>query len=138
MLSSKTRLIAPLTRRGLPAFRTSLALQRALLIPSLPNVATRRTYADKPGGGGGFKGFKMNGMGGGMEEGEALKQFVRLLFSPLHLSVKKAHDRFGLQSIDLTAMAKEGKMDPVIGRDDEIKRTIQSKVLLLSPVCLDV
>ncbi|CED82189.1 p-loop containing nucleoside triphosphate hydrolase protein [Phaffia rhodozyma] len=68
------------------------------------SISIRRSYADKPGsGGGGFKGFKMNPMGGGMEEGEALKQF----------------------SIDLTEMAREGKMDPVIGRDDEIKRTIQ-------------
>jgi hypothetical protein len=28
-------------------------------------------------------------------------------------------------SIDLTELAKEGKLDPVIGRDDEIRRTIQ-------------
>ena len=28
-------------------------------------------------------------------------------------------------TIDLTQMAKEGKLDPVIGRDDEIRRTIQ-------------
>ena len=28
-------------------------------------------------------------------------------------------------SIDLTQLAKEGKLDPVIGRDDEIRRTIQ-------------
>lgn len=26
---------------------------------------------------------------------------------------------------DLTAMAREGKLDPVIGRDDEIRRCIQ-------------
>jgi ATP-dependent Clp protease ATP-binding subunit ClpA len=28
-------------------------------------------------------------------------------------------------SIDLTELAKQGKLDPVIGRDDEIRRTIQ-------------
>ncbi|EIW68261.1 hypothetical protein TREMEDRAFT_69276 [Tremella mesenterica DSM 1558] len=28
-------------------------------------------------------------------------------------------------SIDLTQLAKEGKLDPIIGRDDEIRRTIQ-------------
>lgn len=28
-------------------------------------------------------------------------------------------------SRDLTQAAKEGKLDPVIGRDDEIRRTIQ-------------
>eukprot|EP00629_Pelagomonadales_sp_RCC1024_P000290 CAMPEP_0119264370 /NCGR_PEP_ID=MMETSP1329-20130426/3468_1 /TAXON_ID=114041 /ORGANISM="Genus nov. species nov., Strain RCC1024" /LENGTH=940 /DNA_ID=CAMNT_0007264133 /DNA_START=168 /DNA_END=2986 /DNA_ORIENTATION=- len=33
-----------------------------------------------------------------------------------------ALDQYGR---DLTKMAKEGKLDPVIGRDDEIKRTIQ-------------
>lgn len=37
------------------------------------------------------------------EKGETLKQF----------------------SIDLTSLAKEGKLDPVIGRDEEIRRTIQ-------------
>ena len=28
-------------------------------------------------------------------------------------------------SVDLTALAEEGKLDPIIGRDAEIKRTIQ-------------
>ena len=28
-------------------------------------------------------------------------------------------------SVDLTALARKGKLDPVIGRDEEIKRTIQ-------------
>lgn len=28
-------------------------------------------------------------------------------------------------SIDLTDLAKQGKLDPVIGRDDEIRRTVQ-------------
>jgi ATP-dependent Clp protease ATP-binding subunit ClpB len=28
-------------------------------------------------------------------------------------------------SVDLTKLAKEGKLDPVIGRDEEIRRTIQ-------------
>jgi ATP-dependent Clp protease ATP-binding subunit ClpB len=35
---------------------------------------------------------------------------------------REALDRF---TIDLTARAEEGKLDPVIGRDDEIRRTIQ-------------
>ena len=35
---------------------------------------------------------------------------------------RQALDRF---TIDLTARASEGKLDPVIGRDDEIRRTIQ-------------
>ena len=39
----------------------------------------------------------------GPEKGETLKQY----------------------SIDLTEFAKQGKLDPVIGRDAEIRRTIQ-------------
>ena len=36
--------------------------------------------------------------------------------------VRQALDKF---TIDLTARAEQGKLDPVIGRDDEIRRTIQ-------------
>jgi len=35
---------------------------------------------------------------------------------------REALDKF---TVDLTALASEGKLDPVIGRDDEIRRTIQ-------------
>jgi ATP-dependent Clp protease ATP-binding subunit ClpB len=35
---------------------------------------------------------------------------------------REALDKF---TVDLTALAAEGKLDPVIGRDDEIRRTIQ-------------
>ena len=45
----------------------------------------------------------MNPMQSQPEKGETLRQF----------------------SIDLTRLAKEGKLDPVIGRDEEIRRTIQ-------------
>jgi ATPases with chaperone activity, ATP-binding subunit len=37
-------------------------------------------------------------------------------------STFQALEKFG---VDLTARAREGKIDPVIGRDDEIRRTIQ-------------
>lgn len=47
----------------------------------------------------GFPGFKM----GPQQKGEALKEY----------------------SVDLTQMAKDGKLDPTIGRDEEIRRTIQ-------------
>ena len=30
-------------------------------------------------------------------------------------------------SLDLTARAEEGKLDPVIGRDEEVRRTLQVK-----------
>ncbi|KAI8718808.1 hypothetical protein NCS52_00660800 [Fusarium sp. LHS14.1] len=66
------------------------------LIPSL----AIRTYANgRPHPPGGTHRMKM----GGEEEKPALEQF----------------------GIDLTARAKDGKLDPVIGRDAEIQRTIQ-------------
>ncbi|KAJ4490392.1 P-loop containing nucleoside triphosphate hydrolase protein [Lentinula aciculospora] len=52
------------------------------------------------GGGGGFPGFSF---GPQHKKGDALKEY----------------------SVDLTEMAKEGKLDPTIGRDEEIRRTIQ-------------
>ncbi|KAK8854721.1 hypothetical protein IAR55_003460 [Kwoniella newhampshirensis] len=89
--------------------------------PSRPSAI--RTYAQGPprqppngppggggggGGGGGFGGMRFPGggmMGGPQqaEKGETLRQF----------------------SVDLTQLAKEGKLDPTIGRDEEIRRTIQ-------------
>ncbi|RDB27770.1 Heat shock protein 78, mitochondrial [Hypsizygus marmoreus] len=64
-------------------------------------VPLARQYSQPPGGGGkGFPGFSM---GPQHQEGEALKEY----------------------SVDLTEMAKEGKLDPIIGRDEEIRRTIQ-------------
>ena len=36
--------------------------------------------------------------------------------------IKKPLEQFGQ---DFTELAKEGKLDPVIGRDDEIRRTMQ-------------
>lgn len=68
---------------------------------SLPSVSSVRHYANgRPHPPGGT--HRMN-MGGGEEEKPALEQY----------------------GIDLTAHAKEGKLDPVIGRDGEIQRTIQ-------------
>ncbi|KAJ9125547.1 hypothetical protein QFC22_000509 [Naganishia vaughanmartiniae] len=85
----------------------------------------KRGYANgggmPPGGGGGFGGMRFPGggmnMGGGQKEkGETLKQY----------------------SIDLTEMARENKLDPIIGRDDEIRRTIQilSRKTKSNPVLL--
>lgn len=36
-------------------------------------------------------------------------------------------------SIDLTKLAKEGKLDPVIGRDEEIRRAIQVSIVEHGP-----
>ncbi|KAF2173329.1 hypothetical protein M409DRAFT_62861 [Zasmidium cellare ATCC 36951] len=111
MLSSSGRTAArriasvryPLSR---PALRAALQVERAALsntiAKSIPAATTQcRTYANGPPRSPGGT-HRMN-MGGGEEEKPALEQF----------------------GIDLTAKAKDGKLDPVIGRDAEIHRTIQ-------------
>lgn len=40
-------------------------------------------------------------------------------------SAEEAHQALDKYTIDLTEQAESGKLDPVIGRDDEIRRTIQ-------------
>ncbi|KAH8992997.1 P-loop containing nucleoside triphosphate hydrolase protein [Lactarius akahatsu] len=76
--------------------------------PSLPAliatsyVPTRHYAQTPPGGGGGVPGFRFP-MQQQYSKGDALKEF----------------------SVDLTELAKTGKLDPVIGRDEEIRRTIQ-------------
>ncbi|CAA20737.1 Heat shock protein 78, mitochondrial [Schizosaccharomyces pombe] len=57
-----------------------------------------RFYAANPNGGN----FRMD-LGGGRKQGAALEEY----------------------GTDLTALAKQGKLDPVIGREEEIQRTIQ-------------
>jgi ATP-dependent Clp protease ATP-binding subunit ClpB len=61
-----------------------------------------RSYAT-PGQSGDPRNFSFNLGGQEAQPGESLKKY----------------------SIDLTEMAKQGKLDPVIGRDEEIRRTIQ-------------
>lgn len=47
--------------------------------------------------------------------------------SRLQMSMNKEDDRPALEKFgtDLTQLAKDGKLDPVIGRDEEIRRTVQ-------------
>ncbi|KAI0924160.1 chaperone ATPase hsp78, variant 6 [Taiwanofungus camphoratus] len=69
--------------------------------PIRPLLSTRQYAQMPPGGGsggGGFPSFMMQ-----HQKGDALKEY----------------------SIDLTELARNGKLDPTIGRDDEIRRTIQ-------------
>ncbi len=40
-------------------------------------------------------------------------------------TAENAYDALKKFARDLTAAAREGKLDPVIGRDEEIRRTIQ-------------
>ncbi|KAF9224283.1 P-loop containing nucleoside triphosphate hydrolase protein [Gyrodon lividus] len=62
-----------------------------------------RSYASQPPGGVGGTGFPNFMFQQPREKGDALKEY----------------------SVDLTEMARNGKLDPTIGRDDEIRRTIQ-------------
>ncbi|KAK0486080.1 P-loop containing nucleoside triphosphate hydrolase protein [Armillaria novae-zelandiae] len=93
---------ASLRARGANFIRNPL-LRQAIAWNTFPSVSlgSARHYAQPPGGGGGgFPGFSM---GPQHQKGEALKEY----------------------SVDLTEMAKNGKLDPTIGRDEEIRRTIQ-------------
>ena len=58
----------------------------------------------------------------------------------MNLSQPQSGDTLKQYSVDLTDLAKSGKLDPVLGRDSEIKRTIQilsrrqkSNPILLGP-----
>ena len=109
MLARRTISRSLLSRSSAPA-----SVPGVLLRPSV--ALARRSYAQYPppppppgGNGGGFGGMRFPGgqfqppQGQAAEKGATLNQF----------------------SIDLTDLAKQGKLDPVIGRDEEIRRTIQ-------------
>ncbi|EMD39396.1 hypothetical protein CERSUDRAFT_104581 [Gelatoporia subvermispora B] len=88
----------PLLARTLPARPTAHGLARQSHVPT---VFTRGYAQQPPGNGqGGFPGFSF---GPQHQKGEALKEY----------------------SVDLTELARNGKLDPVIGRDEEIRRTVQ-------------
>ncbi|KAG6333451.1 hypothetical protein ID866_5641 [Astraeus odoratus] len=83
--------------------RTNLSRPSSLLAPSSFQLNFIRYYAAQPprgGSSGGFPGFTLQQQ---HQKGDALKEY----------------------STDLTDMARTGKLDPVIGRDEEIRRTIQ-------------
>jgi len=64
---------------------------------------------------------------GGVEE-QALKQVIEVTRSGETVSdpnAEEAREALDKYTVDLTARAEEGKLDPVIGRDDEIRRTVQ-------------
>lgn len=95
-----------------PLPRTPSRLQPLRLIPShhnatlqrsIPAIAQKRTYATGRGGNPQPPGGTHRMNLGGEPEKPALEQY----------------------GVDLNARAKEGKLDPVIGRDQEIQRTIQ-------------
>ncbi|KAF4962995.1 hypothetical protein FSARC_8940 [Fusarium sarcochroum] len=101
LITSTQRLAASARTRSIRPLTRVLATQslRPTSLQLIPSLAVR-TYANgRPHPPGGTHRMNM----GGEEEKPALEQF----------------------GIDLTARAKDGKLDPVIGRDAEIQRTIQ-------------
>ncbi|KAK7024805.1 p-loop containing nucleoside triphosphate hydrolase protein [Favolaschia claudopus] len=81
---------------------TSKILQLGVASVSRPNLlpGSKRFYSQPPPPGNSPFSFKFGPQHG---KGEALKEY----------------------SVDLTEMARNGKLDPTIGRDEEIRRTIQ-------------
>ncbi|KAF5661015.1 heat shock mitochondrial [Fusarium heterosporum] len=101
LITSTQRLAASTRTRAVQPLTRVLAAQplRPTSLRLIPSLAVR-TYANgRPHPPGGTHRMNM----GGEEEKPALEQF----------------------GVDLTARAKDGKLDPVIGRDAEIQRTIQ-------------
>jgi ATP-dependent Clp protease ATP-binding subunit ClpB len=59
---------------------------------------------------------------------DTIEKAMQALRKGQSLSDPHAEERFnalGKYAIDLTALARQGKLDPVIGRDEEIRRTLQ-------------
>ncbi|CAK5267936.1 unnamed protein product [Mycena citricolor] len=108
VLSQSSRLQARVfSRVGLPtsALRAVRPVPQPVLrgLPSAYASISRRNYSQGPvGGGGGSNPFSFK-MGPQHAKGDALKEY----------------------SVDLTELARDGKLDPTIGRDEEIRRTIQ-------------
>ena len=75
-----------------------------------------RSLSSATKGGGGGKGGSSGGGGGNSSSGGSA------WVNPLAAPKGDALEKYGQ---DLTAMARAGKLDPVLGRDEEIARTIQ-------------
>jgi len=56
---------------------------------------------------------------------EAVKEARKKTGPVISRSAENMYDALTKYGIDFTEQAKEGKLDPVIGRDDEIRRAIQ-------------
>ncbi|KAF5676059.1 heat shock mitochondrial [Fusarium denticulatum] len=101
IIASTQRIAASARTRPVQPLTRVLATQplRPTFLRLIPSLAIRSYANGRPHPPGGTHRMNM----GGEEEKPALEQF----------------------GIDLTARAKDGKLDPVIGRDAEIQRTIQ-------------
>src|ERR671910_840863 len=77
------------------------------------------------------KGFLQSAQGLALREGhqrltpEHLLEALRKGRTADSASAEEGYDALKKYARDLTAAAREGKLDPVIGRDEEIRRTIQ-------------
>ena len=58
----------------------------------------------------------------GIDKKKVEAAFMQYQNSEANDETKKTLEKYGQ---DLTAKAKDGKLDPVIGRDEEIRRTIE-------------
>ncbi|KAH9971031.1 P-loop containing nucleoside triphosphate hydrolase protein [Lactifluus volemus] len=101
--------IASSLRRAYPLSRSVLVSSRYAAVPSIRHYA--QTPPGGPAGSGGIPGFKFP-----MQQQYSKGTLLKNLY---------VHWEFAVTSIDLTELAKTGKLDPVIGRDEEIRRTIQ-------------
>merc|ERR1712025_418193 len=99
VLSSAQRLAGAVRPRTQITRVAGLQILRPATARLLPTITTRNYANGRPHPPGGTHRMDM----GGGEEKPALEQY----------------------GVDLTARAKDGKLDPVIGRDSEIQRTIQ-------------
>jgi len=85
---------------------------------SAGSVRDRQAGGGTKGGASGGNAGSSSGGGGGSSSGGGGSAWVNPLAVPKGDALKK-------YGTDLTAQAREGLLDPVIGRDEEIRRTIQ-------------
>ncbi|RCI01890.1 chaperone ATPase hsp78, partial [Rhizopus stolonifer] len=125
------RQISTVTRRMTPKTTLTSPVKMSLVSTTKPSLwqlslnypIMKRFYNDiggTPGQGGGFR-LNPNQE---QEQQKPLEQFV----SRHNKSAFFAHVLTNSKGIDLTAMAEKGKLDPVIGRDEEIRRTLEGRL----------
>jgi len=90
------------------AVATTTTLRRCQPTPF--SMMQHRSLSSNPPGGGG-------GGGGGMNLGN--------IFNNQNNANRKSGETLEQYGVDLTKLAKENKLDPVIGRHEEIRRTLQ-------------
>ena len=59
---------------------------------------------------------------------DSLRQAIETMRGPHHVTDKDAEEKYQTiqrYTVELTELARQGKLDPVIGRDEEIRRVIQ-------------